>query len=241
MVPCLRLLLPIHRRRTPSFFIFRCSLQEQQQTIKQHGSQSTALTFEAPISVQRTPRRFPPPLFYSTVVLLFCIISPRVPLPLRSRLWTSDQRLRLRPSYYPFSCPSRHHIRTSIATSPPLILRAMLNISALQQRACYDLYSRLAIDHDHQRHYSSRTSHAYSQSRLAVSSSHLTFDGKLTFFGLMKRFLARVYGRIFLCFSPRLCPAGWLVRLHALWRILSRWIVHKVPFWLEYVCESLEC
>jgi hypothetical protein len=187
------------------------------------------------------PRRFLPPLFYSTVVLLFCIICPRVPLPLRSRLWTSDQRLLLRPSYYPFSCPSRHHIRTSIATSPPLILRAMLNISALQQRACYDLYSRLAIDHDHQRHYSSRTSHAYSQSRLAVSSSHLTFDGKLTFFGLMKRFLARVYGRIFLCFSPRLCPAGWLVRLHALWRILSRWIVHKVPFWLEYVCELLEC
>ena len=55
VVPCLRLLLPIHRRRTPSFFIFRCSLQEQQQTIKQHGSQSTGLTFEAPISVQRTP------------------------------------------------------------------------------------------------------------------------------------------------------------------------------------------
>jgi hypothetical protein len=63
-------------------------------------SQLTGLTFEAPISVQRIPPTF---TIYYFIHVLYCINSPRVPLPYRSRLSTSDQRLLLRPSFYPFS------------------------------------------------------------------------------------------------------------------------------------------
>ena len=95
------------------------------------GVNSTGLSFEALISCSADPRRFL--LHYFIHLLRFYLSAARVPY----LIGQGCQRLLLRPSYYPFSRPSRHHISISIVTSPFWILRVML----VQQRACYNLCS----------------------------------------------------------------------------------------------------
>lgn len=189
MVPCLACLCRytgvVHRPSSFSLF----PLQDDSRQNKQHGkSIITGLTFEAPISVQRIPPTF---TIYYFIHVLYCINSPRVPLPYRSRLSTSDQRLPFDPLSIRFHGLFHHHDTTPIATSPMLILRAMLDTSAHQRYFATTIFTtghRSAINNI--AFYFLENFYMHSQNLSFVTFVHLIFYEEPPFFGLVNRSLA---------------------------------------------------